>query len=203
MTTDQLIDLDLKLGLFEGTRAPLSVTLLDILESEAPSEGFWYFVRYPDRWKTVAVRYDNQSVEHNMTHPEYWENQLVPELAKAWGLDSWGAKELKDYPYGFPRGRVTKAGRWIIQWGNNMPEGVSFSKEGVEALFSLSLDHKVKWEVDDHEVSSVVDKDDHEVSSVVDKDAVRKLLGIKEDWPAQNFMGESCGPSILRKAKSL
>ncbi|MDD2711162.1 MAG: hypothetical protein PHV34_24560 [Verrucomicrobiae bacterium] len=156
-----------------------------------PIEGFWYFVRFPDRWKLIPVRYDEVTdKDQSMTHPDFWERSLVVELGRAYGLDDHSIDELRLFgTYAFPRGRISKAGNnWFSSWGNNIPAGVPFNKAVVERYFGLTPDHKVRWMVDDHEVVAAADKE-----------IAHKLLGIKEDWPGESVMGQSCGVSILRR----
>lgn len=165
------------------------------MEGQAPSEGFWYFVRFPDKWKLVPVRYDERpDRDFNLTHPEYWERELAPELGRAYGLDPYGIRELKELSYAFPRGRVGRGGHnmaeWLVNWGNNIPSGAPFNKRVVESYFGLTPDHRAKWQIDEHEVVAVDEKE-----------AARKLLGIKEDWLGESVMGESCGVSILKESK--
>lgn len=156
---------------YQSTREKLA----KITESSEPSEGIYYVVRTPTGWEAHSYRYDEFPL---IDHTEFWESYVVPVLAHKWSkIAGIKPRELEAalnmYPYAFPRGRVSDAryaGKgYIVNHGKDLPVGVS--KSTINRLFSLPP--TTPWDFDNHEQCSVNDRDE-----------VRRLLCIKDTWPA-------------------
>lgn len=137
-----------------------------------PSEGAYFYVRYPLGWDLYAVRALDRGF---IGHSTLWEELVCPDLAKQWSKTlkvpaKALERELKLHVYGFPRGRVSKgSGRsWLVLHGG---DASGLSKVKVECAFQIGK--RAKWE-----------RDSHEQCQAADRDAVREILKIKETWPA-------------------
>lgn len=140
-------------------------------ENLEPSGGAYYFVRYPLGWDIYAVR---DAEWGHMDHPDLWAELVVPQLAGAWskalkmpakGLE----KALRLHSYGFPRGRVTGHGhRWLVLHGG---DAKTISKPRLERAFQIT--GMATWE-----------RDMHEQCQKDDRDALRRILKLKDNWPA-------------------
>lgn len=142
-------------------------------EAEASADGIYYCYPIPDgTWQLLPYRFDEFD---ECDHPAMWEEMVAPLLAHKFATKSKGSiqaleKALKEYPYGLPRGRVTKEGlKCKIFHGDNHAKLVSRSL--VERAFSCQ--GKAVWE-----------KDDHERAVTEEKQAVRRILRLKSDWPS-------------------
>lgn len=131
-------------------------------------EGVFYVIRLGRAWCIHALRYEDP--EKTWDHSEFWQRDMTPLLADAYRLNALQREELSMYPYGFPRGRVTKAEQgWRVYHGADFAKFVS--KRSVETVFAVGS--VAKWETDDHERCLAYDRD-----------AVCRLLGVQAIWPA-------------------
>lgn len=146
---------------------------LPLDESLDPSDGLFYCVRFPEGWELYSIRVDDFG---EMVHPDVWEELVSPLVATKWSRVLKVSapellREVREYCYGFPRGRVVK----------NIPEGQriysseipkQIPRDSIERAFGLT---NPKWM-----------RDLHEVPLKYERDALRKLLKIKETWDARD-----------------
>ena len=139
-------------------------------ENERPFEGIFYVWRKPTGWGLFPYRFDEFP---EIDHCALWSYHVVPVLAHLWAPKLKRparvvAELIENLPYGFPRGRISKAGRgYLVLHGDDFGE---FCARGtVEKAFSLN--GTAKW-----------DHDDHEVCSDFDKAQLRHILKIRENW---------------------
>ncbi len=139
-------------------------------ESASATDGIYYAMRAPSGWTLFAYRFDEFP---EIDHSELWETHVAPILALRWAPSAKAAKleaELASFPYAFPRGRVSRSGnRFLVSHGGDLP--ASITKSAVMRAFSLPPN--TPWELDNHEICAEIDRD-----------AVRRLLKLKETWPA-------------------
>lgn len=158
-------------------------------EAVGASGGIYYAVRFPGGWELMTFRFDE--LGEDILHPWMWEDYVVPVLAARWhasrrgkvsplphgtrvrrqdsGLDALEEK-LLEHSAGFPRGRIMPQGLGYVHLhGRDL--GVSgLSLDRAERPFGVVGAERVF--------------DAHEQCLITDRDAVRRVLGIEEDWPA-------------------
>lgn len=138
-----------------------------------PSDGLFYWVRYPLGWYPLAYRFDDfRELDHNA----FWQEHAAPVLACLWG-ETTGIdanqleRELCPRHYAFPRGRVERFPRAAqrVLYGEALP--ASITRNMINQAFGLPA--WTPWE-----------RDLHEACLMADQDYVRKRLNITETWSA-------------------
>ncbi|MDR0533629.1 MAG: hypothetical protein LBH01_06720 [Verrucomicrobiales bacterium] len=118
----------------------------------SPSNGIYYALPYPRGcWHLYAYRFD-QGVE--LDHSQLWEQYCAAVLAEVWCQTLKQSshrlkRELTQYVYGCPRGRVACRERaYFINHGGDLPQAIAYRE--VEQAFGL---HRLgaRWERDAHE----------------------------------------------------
>lgn len=147
---------------------------LALTEALRPSEGAFYVVRYPTGWRLFGIREDDFG--GSVDHSEIWDMvsaDLADKYSKKLKISAGELlNRLQNHPYGFPRGRVTIFERQQkILWGGE--KQVSSVAPAIQRLFSV---RRADWETDEHEQCQKEDKD-----------AVRRILKIRENWPAASM----------------
>lgn len=138
------------------------------------SEGIFYVIREPHAWKIVSRSHEDGN---QLAHVDVWEREIVSELAREWAkkarLDAANvSRQIVNYPYAFPRGRVVKTGsRFVVFHGNDLTAKMKITRLMIEKCFGIQ--GRAKWQADDHE------RCQHD-----DKETVRQLLKIRDDWDA-------------------
>lgn len=138
-----------------------------IKEDSAPKIGIWYYLWLKPNWKlwTMPMK-ENQ----DWSHGEVWSAALAEDVAKHYGLNSDQTEELKNAPYGLPRGRVDvrdlimgrPTGGFHVYHGDDFPLPKESELKKIIGKFDLTrltLENKVKIEVHDHEKMSESDKE--------------------------------------------
>jgi hypothetical protein len=141
-----------------------------------PTEGIYYVVRFPNGWHVMPCRFDE---EGEMSHSSYWRHWgLAAVIANEWktvkftNLKAMTEDDLESLMYALPRGRVTKVGsKFIIYHGNDLQPWMKVTKRQIEQAFGVT--GSCRWVMDDHEHCQLADKEE-----------LRRLLNLKEDWPA-------------------
>ncbi len=148
-----------------------SRSLIDqLVEDLGSSAGLYYVVYIPNSWEVYSVREDDFG---ELDHQEMWERFVSEYVIGTWKkvkkLTSTQIDEIKNAPYGFPRGRVVsiKPNSYVVYHGNDTDKLIP--KYKIERTFSV--ENKAKWEVDLHEKCTTFDKN-----------IIKKVLGIKQDW---------------------
>jgi hypothetical protein len=146
------------------------------LDEEIDHSAFWerYVVgRLLPSWtKDVADPFADIP-EKIIDDPERLESYLQKRSAKYRAVKGIPlTRELKKYPYGFPRGRVAHVqGAYRVYHGSDIPHSSKIKRNFIEVMFGIK--GKAKWI-----------EDDHEHCLLADKEAVRDILAIEEDWEA-------------------
>ena len=139
------------------------------------SEGVYYLAPLGSKWVVLAYRYAD--VDREMDHSEFWEFHVCQHLAAHWCTKvalsySNLRKRIREYPYGLPRGRVTRVGRtYHVYHGADLSNALGVKRQTIEAIFGLK--GKAKWV-----------EDDHEHCLMADKEALREILALEVDWNA-------------------
>jgi len=141
-----------------------------------PTEGIYYVVRFPNGWRLMACRFDE---EGELGHPSFWRYWGVAALvAKEWQAKLRTASprltedDLELLVYAFPRGRVTKLGtKYVIYHGNDLQPWMKITKRQIEKTFGVT--GRCCWQFDEHEQCLTPDKEE-----------MRRLLRLTEDWPS-------------------
>jgi len=134
-----------------------------------PSAGIWYYVWDGSRWELLVWKTHKSAYSG---HPEIWENEIAPKLAKAFGLGATRARALADIPYCMPRGRVDAASMpeagssdydWRLYHGGDFPSGLNLESEQRKLVSAFDLTGpfirgKAKFEKASHEMMASADK---------------------------------------------
>ena len=137
-----------------------------ILESKVPQSGAYWWVPKPDGSWELDVYYDSDFKDNTM-HDKMW-RYVVDKLAVYWEKDQEKLlRRLKDNYTGLPRGRVGRAGKWVVSHGDDAPVPNGIGKV-LSAFNLISLEKAGKV---------MVAPDVHESMMVGDPEAVQKALG--------------------------
>jgi len=133
-----------------------------IKTSSRPSSGIWYYVWDGSKWELIVWK----THEAFSGHPEAWEAEIAPNLAKKLGLDARKARELAEISYCMPRGRVDATGTseqiaandydWRLYHGGDIPSVLNKETEERKMISAFDLSGpfirgKAKFEVVPHE----------------------------------------------------
>lgn len=109
-------------------------------------EGVWYVAKDTDGWKLFAYPFRPESEIQD--HSAFWEQILAPYLALKYKLPKKLEMELALYPYGFPRGRISKVeGKFFVYHGADWHP---FPAQA-EVAKAFHLSKRAMWVFDDHE----------------------------------------------------
>jgi len=126
-----------------------------------PLEGPYYWVPKQDGGYEL-FSYPTEFYGENVIHTQVWERSTSEALGEMWGLGTEEVEQIKNHPYGIPRGRVSiGVGMIFINQGDDtgMSKDEVLRKISSEfGLQGLAARGKVKVVFDNHEVMQRRDK---------------------------------------------
>src|SRR4051794_4572835 len=98
--------------------------------------GIYYIVCEPDGWRMFCTTRD-------IGHVDFWDEELAPQLANVWapGLKCQRdelKRDLRHYPYAFPRGRlVSNQKSSVFFHGNDLEPYMRLKRHDIERTFRV------------------------------------------------------------------
>ena len=121
-----------------------------------PRTGLWYAIFLKGRWRIEPWFVSNR---RDAGHPDFWAALAEFGYGKALNLPRARILELKEAPYGAPRGRVVSpeehslGSRWAVLYGGDgeLPQKAKPLLLKAFGLERLARRRRVNWILDDHE----------------------------------------------------
>jgi len=141
-------------------------------EDRKPKTGIWYYLWLKPKWKLWTYTYEDK----HPSHLEAWQI-LAEDIANHYNLSDEKLEELKEVPYGLPRGRVDNnipdfptfftSNKWYILHGDDFPLSKAGEIKRIVSIFNLV------YVVNDVEVKVI----GHEMMDPKHQERIQEILG--------------------------